>query len=74
MNGTDVGLFEGYFLRIAVEQGEVRIKGNAKGLHHLADICTKISNQHGPGGHYHLMPGMKNVSEDSAPTVVEFEQ
>lgn len=63
---------DGLVLRVSTENGEVRVRGNDKGLTYLGDICRQIIGKTDPSGHIHIDPKMGNASEGSQPMIVEF--
>lgn len=63
---------DGLLLRVSVEHGEIRVRGNAKGLTYLSKACLAIIGKTDSSGHYHIDPSMGNASEGSHPMIVEF--
>ncbi len=63
---------EGGSVRVAVDDEEVFIVGDAAGLRDLARWCMVLSDEAAPGGsHIHLDPDVVPLTADSSPLRVQ---
>jgi hypothetical protein len=59
-------------LKITFDNDEIWFRGDKEGLKYLADCYTRIIDKKDPWGHFHLLPEMNNLMEDSNKTVIEY--